>query len=345
MRFDPLRIYDRLAPLGAVCAGAVLAVMAAGPALGSGGVEPFEITARAVPLDSENPKRDIVGRLKFMGGLSLSASDKRFGGLSGILWESECGRLLAVSDTGNWVAIEPEESADHLIGIESAWMAPVLDRQGTPPVSKHLADAESLARSADGATWVFFEQDHRGLRFPDLNGCRPESLSTAPDTEWRPPETKGWGGNDSLEAVTFLGKNLTLVTENVLTEGGRLGLIGPVEGPTLRFAWDAPRGFAPTAMDTLDPGEENGRALILHRRLSFPAGFSAVLMEATIPAQPGATVQGKEIARLQAPLATDNMEGIAVRADGDRRFIYMISDDNFMALQRTLLLKFELLPE
>ena len=50
-----------------------------------------------------------------------------------------------------------------------------------------------------------------------------------------------------------------------------------------------------------------------------------------------------EVARLAAPLSVDNFEGIAVRRDGTRDFVYLISDDNFLGLQRTLLLKFELL--
>jgi hypothetical protein len=52
-----------------------------------------------------------------------------------------------------------------------------------------------------------------------------------------------------------------------------------------------------------------------------------------------------EIARFGAPLLVDNMEALAVRREGERRFVYLASDDNFNALQRTLLLKFELLPE
>ena len=38
------------------------------------------------------------------------------------------------------------------------------------------------------------------------------------------------------------------------------------------------------------------------------------------------------------------MEGVALRREGDRTFVYLVSDDNFNPLQRTLLMKFELLP-
>jgi hypothetical protein len=37
------------------------------------------------------------------------------------------------------------------------------------------------------------------------------------------------------------------------------------------------------------------------------------------------------------------MEGIAVTSDGDKLFLWLISDNNFTLLQRTILMKFRLL--
>jgi hypothetical protein len=50
--------------------------------------------------------------------------------------------------------------------------------------------------------------------------------------------------------------------------------------------------------------------------------------------------------RLARPLAVDNFEGLAAlpRADGQVRF-YLVSDDNFSRLQRTLLLAFDWSPQ
>jgi hypothetical protein len=46
---------------------------------------------------------------------------------------------------------------------------------------------------------------------------------------------------------------------------------------------------------------------------------------------------------LSSPLVADNFEGIAVRrSKPDETLIYIVSDDNFHALQRTLLLMFSL---
>ena len=51
---------------------------------------------------------------------------------------------------------------------------------------------------------------------------------------------------------------------------------------------------------------------------------------------------GVELARLAPPLTVDNMEGISARQDSaGRTLIYLMSDDNYSVLQRTLLLMFE----
>jgi hypothetical protein len=53
-------------------------------------------------------------------------------------------------------------------------------------------------------------------------------------------------------------------------------------------------------------------------------------------------LSARDLARLAPPLTVDNMEGIAIRRDGDRTFVYLLSDDNLNPLQRTILMKFEL---
>jgi hypothetical protein len=59
--------------------------------------------------------------------------------------------------------------------------------------------------------------------------------------------------------------------------------------------------------------------------------------------QPGATLVGEELLRLQYPLDVDNFEAVAVEEDPIKGIIiYIVSDDNYNALQRTLLLQFRL---
>jgi hypothetical protein len=61
-------------------------------------------------------------------------------------------------------------------------------------------------------------------------------------------------------------------------------------------------------------------------------------------ADPGRIVAGKDwpwrkLADLEAPLPMDNYEGLAVLPDRDGVTLWLISDDNFARIQRTLLLE------
>jgi hypothetical protein len=74
------------------------------------------------------------------------------------------------------------------------------------------------------------------------------------------------------------------------------------------------------------------------------AGVSVRLMRvAAADIRPGAHLEGREIARWGPPLTVDNFEGVAARRGPDgETLIYLLSDDNFHLLQRTLLVMFAL---
>jgi hypothetical protein len=298
------------------------------------------VVATPVPLDPGNPGREAAGTLVFRGGLMLRSADKRFGGLSDMLWEPECGRLLAITDTGYWLALEPAEQDGRLVGVRAAWMAPLLGPDGTARKSKAGSDAEALTRTAGGATWVWFEQDHRGWRYQAVSACRPESLGASATAVLRIPEMADWPRNGGAEAVAARNGKLLILSESADAGDGRAALEAGEDGSgVVPFVYVPPAGYSPTALSALG---EDGRFLVLNRRLSFPAGFSAVVAEAEVAAPPAGTVRPRVLARLAPPLSVDNMEAMAVREEAGGRSVYLGSDDNFMPFQRTLLLKFGL---
>lgn len=314
-------------------------------------VAEIAVRARPAPLNRNDPGQERVGRLRYMGGLVLTSRDRRFGGISGMLWEPACNRILAASDDGQWFVLTPEENGERLTGIAQAWTASFRRPGDAPIASKGEVDSEALARDDNGRVWAFFEQVHRAERFPAIDACRPETLSSLPDRIWMLPGTQGWAMNGGAEAAAGTGGMFVFLSESSSTVAGvedRRGVIAsPHEGaagPRI-FSYAAPSGFSPTDMDALNGDGADGRMLVLHRRLSGLGGFSAIVAEADLPAEGAGPVTPREIARLAAPLIVDNMEALAVRAEGERRFVYLMSDDNFKGFQRTLLLKFELLPE
>ncbi len=329
---------------GALAFGGALGFYFAGPALGAGAVSPLEVAAATIPFSNADPAQDRAGRLRYMGGLVLSAKNMRFGGISDMIWEEGCNRLLAVTDAGSWIVLEPDEQDGQLKGISAAWIAPLKGPDGNVPVSKRAADAEGLARLADGSSWVSFEQDHRLERFAGVSACRPESLASSPDSAVAPADMAGWPENGGAEAIAARQDQLLVIAEGAEGPGGtRIGLSGAPAQLAKGFLWAPPAGYEPTAMAKLG-ADGRDSFLILHRRFTPLEGVSAILSEAEIPTAAAGRIEGREIARLRPPLNVDNMEALAIRRDGERRFVYLMSDNNFNALQRTLLLKFELLP-
>lgn len=326
------------------------AAYAAWPPLYDGELTEVAMRTRAVPLDSTDQARAHVGHLVYMGGIELKAGDHRFGGLSDMLWEPECGRLLAISDTGLWIILEPFEDNGRLVGIGRAYMAPILDSDGKAPARKRDGDAEGLMRQPDGTLHVWFEQDHRAQRYAGVSACRPETLATVADAEvLRLAEMADWPANGGAEAVLARGDHFIVLSEAQPVEKGRDSLIvthpdGEGEPKVGRFVYMHPDDHSPTALAERNPREPDSPLLVLHRHFSLLRGVSAILGEARIDGT-AAQVEPRILARLSAPLVRDNMEAIAVRTEGDRRFVYLASDDNFNPMQKTLLLKFELLVE
>ena len=298
----------------------------------------IDISASRVALNDEKAGQQRVGKLEYRGGLSLSSSDARFGGLSSLLISADGKQILAASDRGSWFSAELlYDAADDLKGIASANLAPITGPDGKA-LSGRYRDAEALTRGSDGAIILAFEQHHRILRFapPDrldahwLAGEIPELLSA-------PGELAEFNSNAAMEGLATLdGDGLLILTEGL--DNGRAGKPG----------WLLRHGQADIRFEYKRAARlPDGDILVLERRYTLIGGVAALLRivpEASIKA--GALLDGPELARLAPPLAVDNMEGIAVRRDSaERTLIYLISDDNFSVLQRTLLLMFELSEE
>lgn len=348
-----------LAPLAlalSLAAGSAVALLAAGPPLGPPALREPRFETASVSLDPEHLAEDSVGALRFLGGVALRSADRAFGGLSGLAVEPACGRLLAISDTGNWAVLRPRLAGDRLTGIDALWMTAMRGTQGVPAANKKAADAEALAWSPT-ASFISFEQDHRIRRYGAIDPCRPETLAEPAREEVRPGAWQDWPDNGGAEALARSPDGTLLL---VIAEAGTRApgdheaiLSQGMNGPALRFAIRPPEGLRPTDALFLD----DHRIVVLNRAFSLAFGASAVLMlydlgdlpgrarrnAATMVDVPGA-VHGRELARLAPPLTVDNMEGLALERSGNRLFLWMLSDDNFNPGQRTILMRWELAP-
>lgn len=307
--------------------------------------EPIDVHAATIPLYANNPSERRAGSLRYRGGLLLTSADRRFGGWSDLAVSADGGELLAISDEAHWLKarLSYGKSGD-LTGLNGADIAPMVDLAGRPMAGKN-GDAEGLALEREndlsGPVVVSFERDVRIWRY-DLSAGFASPPVNVPLGDWVRPLRL----NSQLEAVTLVGPDFLLVFAE-----SRLG------GEDIRAAFEAYPGKArastrPLSVIPHEPFSVTGAAnapgggiFILERRYSRIGGVGMELRHiAASELREGARLKGEVLANLSFQDANiDNMEGIAVRRGRNgETLLYMISDDNFSPLQRTLLLMFEL---
>ncbi len=273
----------------------------------------------------------MLGPLRFEAGFVLGAADPRFGGLSGLWLAPDGSRLIAASDHGTLWLADLEHGPDGRLTGFDGWQAV---EPGAAPGDPPGRDAEELARAGPDGLVIAYEGTHRLRRLALADLSAPAMPLPTPAALARP-------SNTGIEALVELedGALLALVEGGVLTADGDLGAWRITGDQVQALGYVASGGFVPTGADRLDD-----TIYVVERSFSLLRGFTSRIV--TLPAaavHPGARLVGRVLAELRPPLIGENFEGIAVRRGPDGQvLLYLVSDDNFMALQRTLLLQFAL---
>lgn len=286
-----------------------------------------EVKPVAQWLAGSEPPVNVVGTFAYAGGLQLSAPGAHFGGLSDIDVQAD-GRFVAVEDEGElvWGRIVTDAKG-RLAGVSDVTKAKLgsLDG-GVVSGGKADSDSEGLARWPNGDLMVSFEGNHRIWLYPAAGG--PPHAVPFPDAPFPV--------NDGMEALALdpeAGPDAYLVGREDTRETWTCRLSAPcVPGFA---AGKAEYGKLVSARAL--PG---GRWAFLFREFNPVGGVTSRL---AITDGKGAELDLLTIAR---PANVDNTEGVAAlpRPDGSIRF-YLISDDNFAANQRTLLLAYDWRPK
>lgn len=332
-----------LAMLG-FCAALALTVMPAATRAQLRAEPSASIEINAQPLDGFDHRdlsRRQFGPLEFRGGLVLTSSFKQFGGLSSIRVQPDGAHFIAASDKSWWLRGRIVYEGMRPTGIADAEMAPMLAWDGRPLTAHHLYDTESLAQDG-GTLYVGIERINRIVRFDygkDGLAARAQPVQV-PVGVRRLPYNKG------LEALVFvprgrpLGGSLIGISERGLDRHGNiLGFL--IGGPR-------PGTFAVKRIGDFDISDmaltPEGDVLILERKFSWRIGlFIRMRRLALRTIAPGAVVDGPVLLDADLGQEIDNMEGLGVHRDArGETVLTLISDDNFSALQRTLLLQFTL---
>lgn len=311
-----------------------------------GAFQESAITAQAVGLHFEDPERTRVGRLSFLGSLELRSEDPRFGGLSSLQVSPDGARFLAVSDAGYWIGGLLDHQGDRVIGVRDVVIAPLLDLDGRPLAesSKEAGDAEAFAEIPGSGIIVSFEgRDarlwHYGVSMTDY--ARPVTPRPLPMPLDVVREIKSLPWNGGIEAMTSLpGGTVIAIAEDSKVSDDLLDGWIISSSQIAKFKYRMSDQFRPTDLATLP----DGNLVLLERRFNLLSGLAArIRIIRTEQLLDGGPVEGEEIATLAFPFNVDNMEGIAARAnERGETIIYLVSDDNYHPLQRTLLMSFKL---
>lgn len=256
-----------------------------------------------------------------------------FGGFSALSLSADGKRFTAINDRGRWLQGQIQRDAGgRITGVQTTPLRG-LRGQGDAVLTGIRADSEGMAIAPDGTVYVSFEGVARVLRYDTLAG----PAANLPDH----PDFRTLQINSSLEALAIDRK-------------GRLYAVPERSGavdrpfPVYRFAngrWDKrlslPRRgpFLPVAAD-FGP---DGRLYLLERHFTIwlgPAGFASRVRSFALTGD-GFTDERTE---LETPFGQhDNLEGLSVWRDGTGALrLTMVSDDNFIALQRTEIVEYRL---
>lgn len=275
--------------------------------------------------------------LNYIAGFELSSPLPAFGGLSGLALSGDGARALAVTDKGRWVQLALAYSDDRLVDVDIEAIRPILGPDGAP-LSSDRRDIEAIVADDDLKQIVLSTEGSHRLMAVNL---RTDDWRSRTETVAGPALFEGLGINKGLEALARRASDgaLIAISEGTLPdEDDHAGWIVDGAGEGARFSVSRIGRYKPT---DLAQGPD-GRFYLLERRFSLLAGFWIRLRRFEADAfRPGVRAEGTMLGEIGPPDDIDNMEGLALRRGADgRTYIFMLSDDNFSALQRTLLLQF-----
>ncbi len=265
----------------------------------------------------------IAGDAEWLGSYHWKTGEHVLGGFSGIELSPDGNHAILLSDRALLVeALLSRDAAGLVNGVEVLDRAFLRNADGARLHGK-LADSEGLALGPDGTLWISFEDDVRVTRQQGLHGL-PETLP-------RHPDFAEMQSNAALESVA-IGPDGAIYT--IPERSGRATWPFPVYR-FLHGTWDIPFTLARRGAFLVSDADigPDGRLYILERDF---AGFGFRTRVRSF-ALDGSDEREHFTSRLGSH---DNLEGLAVSADGQGIRLTMISDDNQNLFQRTEIVEY-----
>lgn len=319
----------------------ILAALFATPVTAAQPTLPFPLGAKPVLLSSDGADR--LGSIRVLAMLelpNLTIDGQRFAQLSDLAWDEDEQLLYAISDKGALFWLRPVFTRGRLTDVVLV-KAVALAAPGQKTTKGYRADSEGMdilrggnGRKGDSELLISLE------RYPRVARHRPDGRWLG-DRDLPAPlaDTKNYEGpNKGLEALTIHPVFGILTAPEAPLKGEPRGYtrIFGLDGRAWRYPL-APNHHI-VAMQALD-----GRGLLILERdyRSLLGGMRIALRRVELPAKDDAPLAPETLVELSTNdgHAIDNFEGLA--AHRGRRY-FLVSDNNDIFLQRTLLLYIEI---
>ncbi|TKW66638.1 MAG: esterase-like activity of phytase family protein [Paracoccus denitrificans] len=268
--------------------------------------------------------------LEYVGTYVWSLPEADFGGFSGLEISQDGSEFHAISDRAQirWGRID-RDAAGRIRGMSMSGRARLQDSKGVFLEPGWQGDSEGLALDPAGGFWVSFEGLDRVARYDD-----PDSAAIRIPI---PDEFEALPINRGFEALAVDGAGSLFTVPELIAEGAD-------SFPVWRYrdgVWDQPfrlPGNGKWQAVGADIGPD-GRLYLLERYFRGLLGFQSRIRSFAL-ADDG--VSDEEVLLESSTLQYDNLEGISAWSDGAGIRITMISDDNFLPIQRTELVEYRL---
>lgn len=307
-----------------------------------------ELETRQVALSQKIKIGDRIGRIRFLGMLELpdlSRDGMRLSQLSALAWDDDEDILYALSDKGSLFHLQPQFEGDILTGARLLRTLPLRELGSDKPLRGWRIDSEGMdivngrnQRRQDAELIISQE------RVPQIMRYRPDGYAVGRETLPAPiNEAKSFADrNKMLESVCIDNKLgvLTMPEAQLNNERDGYNRIFSLGGAS--WLYPSAPGDRITDMECLGQGD----VLVLQQNYQNPISQIVVTLKLvhlkSKPSSESLSLETLVTLDSQKGFEVDNFEGLA-RHKG-RRF-FMVSDNNDLFVQRTLLMYFELLDE
>ncbi len=302
------------------------------------------VNAQPVNLAANIKNGARLGALRIRGMLEIpsqSVRGLRLAELSDLAWDNDDGILYAVTDQGALFGLRPVFKRGILTDVHLKSAVPLREPVTGKNVKWRRTDGEGLdilhgnnGKRGDAELVVSFEVEPRIVHY----GRDGSALEVVPLPQALATADKYQSANRGIEALCVHPRLGILIMPEAPLRGAtdKNMRIDALNGKTWRLDSEG----TPVALDC----NTKGPVLILEREFSTALFRArATLREAILPARPGTKpLKTRLLAELDGAKghAVDNFEGLTHHTG--RRY-FMVSDNNDIFLQRTLLLYFEVL--